>query len=83
MINLNIILEEVPNYLLDGIQEDFEDVQDGYCLVSDATINKNIGRMCLDLENNANSLAEALQNSLMLLDDMGLSPYIVEMGVLK
>lgn len=83
MINLTIILEQVPNYLLEDIQEEFEDVQDDYCLVSDATINKNIGRICLDLENNANSLAEALQNSLMLLDDVGLSPYIVEMGVLK
>ena len=83
MINLNIILEEVPNYLLEGVREDFEDVQESYHVVADATINKNIGRICLDLENNAQSVAMALQNSLEMLDDMGLSPFIVEMGVLK
>jgi len=83
MITLNIILEEVPNHLLDGVQEDFKDVQESYHVATDATIRSDIGRICLDLENDAKSIAVALMNSLEMLDDMGLSPFIVEMGVLK
>jgi hypothetical protein len=83
MINLNIILEDIPPVMLQGVVEDFIDVQESYNVLADATIRADIGRMCLDLENDAKSLAVALMNSLDMLDDMGLSPFIVEIGVLK
>ena len=83
MINLTIILEEIPHHLMEGLQEEFKDVQDSYSLLADATIRADIGRICLDLENDAQSIAVSLMNSLDMLDDMGLSPFIVEIGVLK
>lgn len=83
MINLNIILEAVPNHMLIDLAYEFEDVQESYCVTTDATINPQLGHICLDLENDAQSIAVALMNSLDMLDDMGLSPYITEMGVIK
>ena len=83
MISLHIILEEVPNYLLEDLKADIEDVQDSYYLTADASINVEKGYVCLDLENHCMSVAVALQNSIEMLDDMGLSVFMVEMGVLK
>ena len=83
MINLNVILEDVPNYLLTDLAYELKDVQEAYHVVADATIRADIGRICLDLENNAQSIAVALMNSLDMLEDMGLSPFVIEIGVLK
>ena len=83
MINLNIILEEVPNHLMKGLEYEFKDVQESYNLAADATIRADIGRICLDLENNVNNVGLALINSLEMIEDMGLSPFVIEIGVLK
>lgn len=83
MINLNVILEEIPNHLLTDLAYELEDVQESYNLTADATIRADIGRICLDLENNVNNVSLALINSLEMLEDMGLSPFIIEIGVLK
>lgn len=82
-IGLCVILEGVPEHILKGIKEDIEDVQVSYNVTADTTIRADIGRICLDLENDAHSIAVALMNSIDLLDDIGLSPYVIEIGVMK
>lgn len=81
MIEMTVILRDVPHYLYDTLQEDIIDIQDGYSLEADCSINREEGYICIDIDSKHKLLYSAIHNTVDLMDDMGLSPYIMEVSV--
>ena len=81
MINLTAFLENVPSHLLVDLGSELIDVQSSYHVTTDTSLNKERGYVCIDLECFATTLPVALRDALDLLDDTGLSIYLLELGV--
>ena len=81
MINITVILNNVPHWLHSTLVEDLIDIQKGYSMTADACINTSNGYVCIDIESKHTLLSAALGNTVDMLDDSGLGPYITEIGV--
>lgn len=83
MINLTVLLKNVPHHFLTDLRVDLEDVQESYYMVTDATIIHPTKSVVIDIESFSKTLTTTLNNVVDILEDTGLSPYVQEIGVEK
>lgn len=81
VINLTVYLDNVDRHLLKDLGRDLRDVQEDYNLTTDTILSPLEGYVAIDIESAATTLPVALQDTLELLTDSGLSVYIRELGV--